>query len=187
MKLYDVKLWDYNGLQWHQLSFGSLVKQLHFSNTLLSKDLMPSTNWQPCMWKTSQVLSRGEDHDNPTWHQKPYSMISRRPFLLKDGTLFISRGRNYITSTSRNFSNMNVTWHTWSNHWHHHNVRSFVPYCTTSHRLVTEIGQWSTIIRIDTLCHFCSYNVLVEDEAHFVLGFPLYNSIRDNFNHYSRL
>ena len=34
-------------------------------------------------------------------------MISRL-FLLKNGTLFISQGRNVITSISRNFSNTNM-------------------------------------------------------------------------------
>ena len=57
-----------------------------------------------------------------------------------------------------------------------------VAYHTSNHRLAIEIGRWSTIpiSRDNRLCHFCSYNV-VENEAHFVLECPLYNSIRDKF------
>jgi hypothetical protein len=96
------------------------------------------------MWKTSWGLYHWETHDNPT--------TSRRYFLLKSGTFSISLGRNYITSTSRIFLNMNVN-------------------CTQSnHRLAIEIGQWMiTPISKDTrLCHFFSYNA-VENEAHFML------------------
>ena len=31
-----------------------------------------------------------------------------------------------------------------------------------------------------SVCHFCSYNA-IENEAHFVLEYPLYNPIRDKF------
>ena len=34
--------------------------------------------------------------------------------------------------------------------------------------------------RDNKLCHFCSYNI-VENEANFVLKYPLYNFIRDKF------
>lgn len=56
-------------------------------------------------------------------------------------------------------------------------------YCTLNHRLAIEIGQWSTMIHISSdnrLCRFYSYNV-VGNEAHFVLEFSLYESIRDKF------
>ena len=57
-----------------------------------------------------------------------------------------------------------------------------VAYRIPNHRLAIEIRQWSTIpIFIDnSLFHFCSYNA-VEIEAHFVLEYPLYNSIEDKF------
>ena len=57
-----------------------------------------------------------------------------------------------------------------------------VAYCTSNRRLAIENGQCSTnrISRDNRLCHFCSYNV-VENETHYVLECPLYNSIRDKF------
>jgi hypothetical protein len=55
-------------------------------------------------------------------------------------------------------------------------------YHTPNHRLVISTKRWSTIPRAsprdDRVYHFCSYNV-VEIEAHFVLGYPLYNFVRD--------
>ena len=54
---------------------------------------------------------------------------------------------------------------------------------TSKHRLATEIGWWSTIlifIEID-YAFFSSYDA-VENEAHFVLKCPLYNSNRAEFH-----
>ena len=57
-----------------------------------------------------------------------------------------------------------------------------VAYYTSNHRLAIEIGQWLTIpiSRDNRLCHFYSYNV-VENETHFVLESPMYNSKRVKF------
>ena len=57
-----------------------------------------------------------------------------------------------------------------------------VTYCTLNYRLAIEIGWWSIIpiSRDNRLCHFCSYSA-VENDAHFVLGCPVHNPIRDKF------
>ena len=54
--------------------------------------------------------------------------------------------------------------------------------CTSNHRLAIKIRWCSTtpIPRYNRLCHIRSYNV-VNNEAHFVLKCPLYNSIKDKF------
>ena len=61
-------------------------------------------------------------------------------------------------------------------------------YHTSNHRLAIETRRWSTIpVSGDyRLCHVCPYNV-VENEAHFVGEYPLYNRIIDKFNHYLRM
>lgn len=54
-------------------------------------------------------------------------------------------------------------------------------HCTSNHILAIGNGWWSTIVisRDDILCHFCSYNATTENEACYVLGCPIYNSIRN--------
>ena len=102
-------------------------------------------------------------------------------FLANKWNSSISQGRNKVTSISRIFSNTKVKC-TWSNHWHHHNVRSIVAYGTSNHRLAIETRWWMTIPSFEDtrLCHFCSCNV-VAIETHLVLECPIYNPIRDRF------
>jgi hypothetical protein len=79
----------------------------------------------------------------------------------------------------------------WNNHWLQHNARSLnlellnqrKTYCISNYRLAIEIGQWSSIpiSRHTRLDHFFFYNA-VENEAHFVLEYLLYNPIRDKFS-----
>jgi hypothetical protein len=54
----------------------------------------------------------------------------------------------YIPSTSRIFSNTNVNC-TWSNHWHHHNARSFVAY-HISNRLTIELDIGPPSLSLET-------------------------------------
>ena len=77
-------------------------------------------NWQPCGRHHVVYLIGTPMTTQP--HLKSHIMISRRHFLPKSGTLSMSQGRNYITSTSMIFSNTNMNYN-WSNHWHHHNAR----------------------------------------------------------------
>ena len=63
----------------------------------------------------------------------------------------------------------------WSTHWLHHNTRSLLPTPARSINLPLELDNEQSC-----LCHFYSYNA-VENEAHFVLGYPLYNPITNKF------
>ena len=57
----------------------------------------------------------------------------------------------------------------------------FVTYYVSNHRLVIKAGRWSTIpFSRDKGCVIFALDV-VENEVHFVLECPLYNSMRDKF------
>ena len=71
-------------------------------------------------------LPQWETHDIPTSPKKSHLMLSSMSFLLMNGTLSTaSHERNHIIVTSRTISTMNVN-HTWSNHWHVPNVKSWL-------------------------------------------------------------
>jgi hypothetical protein len=59
------------------------------------------------------------------------------------------------------------------------NANIIAAYWTSNHRLAIEIGWWSIILisKDKILCQLYSKNV-VENDAHFVLKCPLYNSTR---------
>ena len=59
------------------------------------------------------------------------------------------------------------------------NANVIVAYHTSNRRLAIEIGWWSIILifKDKILCELYSKNV-VENDAHFVLKCPLYNSTR---------
>jgi hypothetical protein len=83
-----------------------LNKQPHYPNTWSNKDTTLGTNQQPCERHRGVYLIVKPMKTQP--HQKQHMLISRRLFFLKGGTLSISLGSNWITSTSRIFLNMNV-------------------------------------------------------------------------------
>jgi len=62
-------------------------------------------------------------------------------------------------------------------------------YCTWNHRLAIEIGQWSAIpiSKYNRLYLFCSHNIIIETNAHFVSEYPLYNSTRGKFQSLSEI
>ena len=69
-----------------------------------------------------------------------------------------------------------------SNQWHHSKRKIIVVVHTSNHNLATGIGRWSSIPILwdKRLCHFYTTS-RVENEAHFVLECPLYNTIKDKF------
>ena len=54
-------------------------------------------------------------------------------------------------------------------------------FCCSSHVLNIEMGRRNGILLEDRLCAFCENNVFVviEDEYHFLLHCPRYNTIRE--------
>ena len=133
--------------------------------------MTPSTKQKPCGKHHGDYLE-GEPVISQR-HQKSHLMLSRRPFLLKSGTLSTLRKGNHMISTSRTFLNYRCKLYfkllsTPPQH------KIIVAYYTSDHRLAIESGCWSTIPvpRDNILCHFFSYN-FNENKAQFVLGCPL--------------
>ena len=105
--LYIVKL-TMGFQQWlTHLSSSWLVSRASSLSRHLPKQRFNTCYKSTTMWRTSWALSYQDTHGNPIASKVAYSE-SRRFFLLKSGTLSISKGRNQITSTSRNTLNKNV-------------------------------------------------------------------------------
>ena len=109
-------------------------------------------------------------------------MISRRFFLLTSGTLSISQGWKLDDRQLKDFPKLHECELYLEQSLTPPQCKIIGAYHTSNHRLAIEIGQWSTFLisSNNRLCHFYSCNV-VENEAHFVLECPLYNSIRYKF------
>lgn len=122
-------------------------------------------------------------------HQNSCLMISSMHFLLKSGTLCISRGKkldylhflDFLKYDCESCLKQPLT---------PPYCKIFINYRTQSHRLVAiRIGRWSTlpIFRVNRLCQlFCSHNG-VQNEARYVMECPQYKPIRNIFNHYARM
>ena len=132
------------------------------------------------MWKASCGLYHWETHENPTTSKITFDDI-KEAFLAKEWNSFHLLGKkldylhlkDFLKYKCELYLKQSLT---------PPQCKVIVDYHTSNHRLAIEIGRWSTIpiARDNRLCHFCSYDI-VENEAHFVLECPLYNSIRDKF------
>ena len=129
------------------------------------------------MWKTSWGLSHWETHDNTIILTIAYDDI-KEAFLVKEwNSLHLSEKLDYLHL--KDFFKYKCELYlkqllTPPPH------KIIAAYCTPNHKLVINIGRWTTIpiSRETTLCHFWSCNAL-ENEAHFVMECHLY--IRDKF------
>lgn len=76
---------------------------------------------------------------------------------------------------------MNVK-HIWRNLCYHSQHNNIVAYRNSIYRLANKIDQWPSfpIFMNNGLWHFLPLHVF-ENEAHFVLFFPIFNSIRERF------
>ena len=130
------------------------------------------------MWKTSWCLSHREIHDNPTTSKTSYYGI-KEALLTKELNSFHSLGKKLDYLHLQGFPQIWM-WIVLEATFESTTTQDHCAYCTLNHRFSIEIGQWTTIpiSRDIRLCHFFSYNAF-ENEVHFVLECPLYNSIRE--------
>ena len=108
-------------------------------------------------------------------------MPPRKLFLVKSGALFICRGRNYITSTSRSLLKYKCK-QDLKQPLTPPQCKIIVAWCILYHRLAIKTRRRSTItiFRDIRLCRFCSSNV-VEKWHTFSWSVPLYSCVNDNF------
>ena len=52
---------------------------------------------------------------------------------------------------------------------------------TSAHKLEIEVGRYKNIVKEERYCKYCSNNCHIEDEIHFLLKCPIYNSLRSPF------
>ena len=160
----------------HLPSFGLVSQATSLSQHLVEQEANTCRNRRP--------YGRHHGKFMPTQHQKSYSMISRRLFLLKKNvTLSISLGKKLEYLHIKDFLKYKCVLYL-KQPLTPPQRNIIVAHLTSNHRLAIGIGRWSTwtipISTYNKLCHFCSYYV-VENEALFVLKCPLYKSIGDKY------
>ena len=108
-------------------------------------------------------------------------LIWRRLFLLKSGIHSIFCGKKLDYLHLKDFLKYECELYL-SNYWVH-NARSLLPIAPRTIDLSFKLddGRVISISRDSRLCHFYSYNA-IENEAHFVLEWPLSNPIGDKFS-----
>ena len=133
------------------------------------------------MWKASWVLSHWETHDNQP-HQKSHLIISRRLYLLKEWNFVHLLGKKLDYFLLEDFLKYECGLFL-KQLWRPPKHKIIVAYRTSNHRFANETIRWSSVptSRDNRLCHFCSYD-MVENEAHFVFEYPLFNPIREKFS-----
>ena len=133
------------------------------------------------MWKALWDLSRWETHDNPTPSKITFGDLKKAFLAFKRVELIPSLDEGTRLPPPQGLSKSECELYL-KQPLTPPQRKIIATNCTLNHRLAIENGRWSTILisRGNWLCHFCSHDV-VANEAHFVMEFPLYNSIRGKF------